>query len=98
MLLYAYASSNLGYPIYKPLLFSILMHLQMKRNVLLDDAINLSYPATYCQTSLRYVGFHWLTSEYMQLASSFMQLTAAGRRRNKVHVHCLFEGKMLIVH
>ena len=34
----------------------------------------------------------------MQLASGFMQLAAAGRRRNKVHFHCLFEGKMLIVH
>ena len=29
----------------------------------------------------------------MQLASGFMQLAAAGRRRNKVHFHCLFEGK-----
>ena len=29
-------------------------------------------------TSLRNVAFHWLTSEYMQLASSFMQLAAAG--------------------
>ena len=30
-------------------------------------------------TSLRIVAFHWLTSEYMQLASGFMQLAAAGR-------------------
>ena len=29
----------------------------------------------------------------MQLASGFMQPAAAGRRRNKVHLHCLFEGK-----
>ena len=49
-------------------------------------------------TSLRNIAFHWLTSEYMQLASSFVQLTAAVRRRNIVHFNCLFEGKMLIVH
>ena len=49
-------------------------------------------------TSLRNVVFHWLTSEYMQLASGFMQLAAVKRRRNKVHFHCLFEGKMFIVH
>ena len=30
-------------------------------------------------TSLRNVAFHWLTSEYMQLVSGFMQLAAAGR-------------------
>ena len=30
-------------------------------------------------TSLRNVAFHWLASEYMQLASGFMQLAAAGR-------------------
>ena len=29
--------------------------------------------------SLCNVAFHWLTSEYMQLASAFMQLAAAGR-------------------
>ena len=29
--------------------------------------------------SLRNVVFYWLTSEYMQLASGFMQLAAAGR-------------------
>ena len=39
-----------------------------------------------------------LTSKYMQLASGFMQLAAAERRRNKVHFLCLFEGNMLIVH
>ena len=47
--------------------------------------------------SLRNIAFHWLTSEYMQLASGFMQLAAAVRRRNIVHFNCLFEGKMLIV-
>ena len=46
-------------------------------------------------TSLRNVAFHWLTSDFVQLASGFMQMAAAGRRRNKVHFHCLFEGKML---
>ena len=30
-------------------------------------------------TSLHNVAFHWLTSEYMQLACGFMQLAAAGR-------------------
>ena len=32
----------------------------------------------------------------MQLASGFMQLAAAVRRRNIVHFNCLFEGKMLM--
>ena len=32
----------------------------------------------------------------MQLPSGFMQLAVAGRRRNKIHFHCLLEGKMLI--
>ena len=45
-----------------------------------------------------YVVFHWLTSEYMQLASCFMKLAAAGRRHNQVHFHGLFEGKMLMGH
>ena len=48
--------------------------------------------------SLRNVAFHWLASEHMQLPSGFMQLAATGRMRNKVHFHCRFEGKMLIVH
>ena len=50
------------------------------------------------RTLLRNVAYHWLTSDYMymQLASCFMQLAAVGRRRrNKVHFHCRFEGKML---
>ena len=34
-------------------------------------------------TSLRNVAFHWLTSEYMQLASGFMQLAATTYRRKK---------------
>ena len=59
------------------------MHLQMQRDVWLDNVINLrQYILRYTAgnpTSLRNVAFHWLTSEYMQLASGFMQLTAAGR-------------------
>ena len=59
------------------------MHLQMQRNVRLDNIINLrQYILRYNvgnPTSLRNVAFHWLTSEYMQLASGFMQLAAAGR-------------------
>ena len=50
------------------------------------------------QTQRHYATFHWLTSEYMQLASGFMQLAAAGPRRNIVHFHCLFEGKMLAMY
>ena len=49
-------------------------------------------------TSLRNVTFHWLTNEYMHMTSGFMKLVAAGRGRNKVDFHCLFEGKMLKVH
>ena len=78
------------------------MHFQMQRDVWLDNVINLrQYILWYTvanSTSLRNIAFHWLTSEHMQLASGFMQLVAAGRRRNIVHVHCLFEEKMLIVH
>ena len=58
---------------------------------------NLRYTVAN-STSLRNVAFHWLTSEYMQLAGGFIQLVAAGRKRNMVHFHCIFEGKMLIVH
>ena len=76
------------------------MHLQ--RHVWLDNVINLrQYNLRYTVAnpkSLRNVAFHLFTSEYMQVASCFMQLAAAGRRRNKVYFHCLFEGKMLIVH
>ena len=60
------------------------MHLQMQSNVWLDNVINLrQYNLRYTvgnPTSLRNVAFHWLTSEYMQLASGFMQLAAAGRK------------------
>ena len=59
------------------------MHLQMQRNVWLDNVMNLrQYILRYTVgnlTSLRNVAFHWLTSEYMQLARGFMQLAAAGR-------------------
>ena len=58
------------------------MHLQMQCNVRLDNIINLQqYILQYTvanPTSLRNVAFNWLTSEYMQLASGFMQLAAAG--------------------
>ena len=73
----------------------ILMHLQMQCDAWLDNVINwrqyiLRYTALN-PTSLRNVAFHWLTNEYMQLASGFMQLAAAGRRRNIVQFYCLFE-------
>ena len=58
------------------------MHLQKQRNIRLDSVINLrQYILRYTvanPTSLCNVAFHWLTSEYMQLASGFMQLAAAG--------------------
>ena len=61
----------------------ILMHLQMQRDVWLDNFINLrQYFLRYTvgnPTSSRNVAFNWLTSEYMQLASGFVQLAAAGR-------------------
>ena len=57
------------------------MHLQMQRDVWLDNVINLrQYILRYTvgnPTSLRYVAFHWLTSEYMQRSSGFMQLKKA---------------------
>ena len=74
------------------------MHLQMQRDVWLDNVINLrQYILRYTvgnPTSLRNVAFHWLTSEYMQLASGFMQLAAAGRKGATSTFYCLFEGKM----
>ena len=63
------------------------MHLQMQRDCLI--VINLQQYVTNL-TSLPNVAFHWLTSEYMQLASGFMQLAAIRCRRNIVHFHCLF--------
>ena len=64
-------------------IFVVLMHLQMQRDVWLDNVINLrQYILRYTvgnPTSLRNVAFHRLTSEYMLLASGFMQLAAAGR-------------------
>ena len=56
------------------------MHLQMKHDVWLDNVINLrQYILWYTvgnPTSSRNVAFHWLTSEYMQLASGFIQLAS----------------------
>ena len=74
----------------------------MQRDVWLDNVINLrQYILRYTvgnPTSLRNVAFHWLTSEY----AAGKRFYAAGSRwantRNKVHFHCLFEEKMLIVH
>ena len=63
--------------------FIIPMHLQMQRDVWLDNVTNLRQyilrDTVAKPTSLRKVAFHWLTSEYMQLESSFMQLAAAGK-------------------
>ena len=81
------------------LVTDILIHLKMQRDIWLDNVINLrQYILWYTvanPTSLRNITFHWLASEYIQLASSFMQLAY---RCNKVLFHCLFERKMLIVH
>ena len=75
------------------------MHLQKQRDVWLDNVINFrQYILRYTvanPTSLHNVAFHWFTREYLQLASGFMQLAAAGRRRNKVHFHCLFDGSVI---
>ena len=71
----------------------------MQRDVWLDNLINLwQYILRYTvgnPTSLCNVAFHWLISEYMQLASGFMQLAAAGRihRRNKVHFTVFLKGE-----
>ena len=46
------------------------------------------------ETRRHYVtALHWLTSDYMRLASGFMQLAAALYRRNIVHFNCLFKRK-----
>ena len=54
----------------------------MQRDVWLDNVVNLrQYILHYTVAnpmSLRKVAFHWLISEYMQLASGFMQLAASG--------------------
>ena len=59
------------------------MYLQMQRDVWLDNVINLRRNILRYTvpnpTSLRNIAFHWLTSEYMPLASVFMQLADAGR-------------------
>ena len=59
--------------------------------------MNLRYTVAN-SLSLCNIAFHWPTSGFMQLVSGFMQLAAACRRRNRQHFHCLFEGKMFIVH
>ena len=76
----------------------LLMHLQMQRDVWLDNVINLQqYILRYTvenPVSLRNVAFHWLTSEYMQLASGFMQLAAAGRIGATKYIFTVFsKGK-----
>ena len=75
------------------------MHLQMQRDVWLDNVINLrQYILLYTvgnPTPLRNVAFHWLTSEYTQLASGFMQLAAAGRICVTKYIFTVFfEGKI----
>ena len=74
------------------------MHLQMQRDVWLDNVINLrQYILRYTvrnPTSLRNVAFHWLTSEYMQLARGYMQLAAAGRIGATKYIFTVFfKGK-----
>ena len=79
-----------------------LMHLQMQRDVWLDNFINLrQYILRYTVanlTSLLNAPFHWLKSEYMQLARGFMQLAAAGRWCHILHFHSQSYVKMLLVH
>ena len=68
---------------YSQYIYPILMHFHMQRDVWLDNVVDLrQYILRYTfgnPTSLRNVAFHWLSSEYMQLASGFMQLAAARR-------------------
>ena len=74
------------------------MHLQMQRDIWLGNVINLwQYILRYTvgnPTSLRNVAFHWLTSEYLQLASRFMQLEDAGRIGATKYIFTVFlKGK-----
>ena len=70
------------------------MHLQMQRDVWLDNVINLrQYILRFTvgnPTSLRNVAFHWLTSVYMQLASGFMQLATAERIGGTKYIFTVF--------
>ena len=70
----------------------------MQRHVWLDNVINMrQYILRYTvgsPMSLRNVAFHWVTSEYMQLASGFMQLAAAGRIGATKYIFTVFlKGK-----
>ena len=71
----------------------------MQRDVWLDNVIDLrQYIMWYTVgnlTSLRNVAFHWLTSEYMQLASSFMQLAATGRIGTTKYIFAVFVNSAL---
>ena len=75
----------------------ILMHLQMQRDVWLDDVNLRQYILWYTVgilTSLCNVAFHWMTREYMQLASGFMQLAAAGHIGATKYIFTVFlKGK-----
>ena len=71
---------------------------QMK---ILNMEFGAVYPAIYCRkpTSLHNVAFHWLTSEYMQLARGYMQLAAAGGiGATKCIFPVFLRRKILIVH
>ena len=75
------------------------MHLQMQHDIWVNNVINLRrYILRYTvgnPTSLRNVAFHWLTSEYMQLASGgFMKLAAAVRKGATKYIFTVFlKGK-----
>ena len=74
------------------------MHLQLQRDVGFDNVINLrQYILRYTvgnPTSLCNVAFHWLTSEYMQLASGFIQLATAERIAATKYIFTVFlKGK-----
>ena len=70
------------------------MHLQIQRDIWLDNVINLrQYILRYTvgnPTSLPNVAFHWLTSEYRQLASGFMQLAAGGSIGGTTYIFTVF--------
>ena len=56
-----------------------------------EGRIEKSVPRmTVCHHEACRVAFHWLTSEFLQLASGFMQLAAAGLIRATKYIFTVF--------
>ena len=67
--------------------------------VLSTESISVTF-SMQLQTSMSHckltnVAFHWLASEYTQLASGFMQLAAALRIGATKHIFVFLKGKCL---